>query len=242
MQLGEPLCVAMRAFLLLVFLAGARSAGALTVPEESGQVVLVTAPGWSATSATLQRWTRADRTASWTRVGRPMAAQWGERGIGWALEAPAEAAGPRKREGDRRAPAGVFPLLSAFGGQRPAGCRLPWRTITPTLHAVDDPASRFYNRLADTATVRADWRSSEHMTAIPDYALGIVVGHNSRAVRGAGSCIFIHLWRGARRGTAGCTILREADLLTLVRWLDPARHPRLIQLPRDVAARELAGF
>ena len=76
------------------------------------------------------------------------------------------------------------------------------------------------------------------MAAIPAYALGIVVEHNPRNIPGAGSCIFIHLWRGAKTGTAGCTILREADLFTLARWLDASRQPVLIQLPDAILRLE----
>ncbi|MEO7319776.1 MAG: hypothetical protein ABIZ56_12370, partial [Chthoniobacteraceae bacterium] len=100
-----------------------------------------------------------------------------------------------------------------------------------------------YNRIVDSTRVPVrDWRSAERMVQIPAYALGIVVAHNPENMPGAGSCIFLHLWLGQRGGSAGCTILREKDLAELGRWLDPTQHPVLIQLPREVAERELAGF
>ena len=144
----------------------------------------------------------------------------------------------RKREGDRRAPAGVFRITGAFGvAEKIGGLRLPVTLLSSTLEAVDDPASRHYNRIVDRARVaHPDWRSSEKMGAIPDYALGLVVAHNPRRVPGAGSCIFLHLCLPRRTGTAGCTVLRERDLTTLVRWLDAARGPVLVQLPRAEAA------
>lgn len=166
----------------------------------------------------------------------------GEHGLGWGLglhRLPDQDDGPHKAEGDRKGPAGMFRLTGAFGlGAAPVG-RLPWQPVTASLEAVDDPASRFYNRIVDRARMaEPDWHSSEHMAAIPGYALGLVVAHNPQNVAGAGSCIFIHLWRGDRAGTAGCTVLREADLHTLVRWLDPARQPVLIQFPEAVMRRE----
>ncbi len=78
------------------------------------------------------------------------------------------------------------------------------------------------------------------MAAIPDYGLGIVVAHNPENSPGAGSCIFLHLWLGERRGTLGCTALRRADLIELVSWLEAKSDPVLIQLPREAAQREFA--
>jgi len=37
-------------------------------------------------------------------------------------------------------------------------------------------------------------------------------------------------------------VLGEGDLIEMLRWLDPAREPVLVQLPRAVAARDLRGF
>lgn len=216
------------------------------LPAKSRQALVVIAPSWNASRATLQRWERASPTATWKPVGKAVPVMIGERGLGWGIGlhrvAPSEA-GPRKAEGDRRAPAGVFALTSAFGKAEHAVGRLPWQKVTPTLEAIDDSQSRYYNRIVDRARVATpDWHSSERMATIPDYALGIVVAHNPQHQPGAGSCIFIHLWLGQRPGTAGCTVLRESDLLALLRWLDPERSPVLVQLPRAVADRDLRGF
>ncbi len=215
------------------------------LPAKSRQAVVVIAPTWSAPTAILQRWERAGAQRRWLKAGPPVAVLVGERGLGWGLglHGVPEEGGPRKIEGDRRAPAGIFRITGTFGRAARGPGKLPWQTITPTLEAVDDPASRYYNRIVDRTEIgQPDWRSSEQMAKIPDYALGIVVAHNPQNQPGAGSCIFLHLWLGQRRGTAGCTVLRESDLVALVRWLDPARQPILIQLPRAVAERVLSSF
>ena len=54
---------------------------------------------------------------------------------------------------------------------------------------------------------------------------------------GAGSCIFLHSWRGPGQGTLGCTALDFPELVAIVRWLDPRAHPVLVQLPRAAARR-----
>ncbi len=115
--------------------------------------------------------------------------------------------------------------------------------MTPTLEAIDDPRSRFYNQVVDRAEVpRPDWRSSEKMSTISVYELGLVVFHNTERLPGCGSCIFLHLQSPNNTGTAGCTALRRADLLALLLWLDPARQPVLIQAPRAIAVRDLPEF
>lgn len=236
------------AFLFFVWMLAARTQGAdlaKTLPTGCRQLVVVTAPAWSSSSATLQRFSRADGRARWEAVGKRVPALLGEHGLGWGLglhEVPEDGA-PRKVEGDRRAPAGIFRLTTIFAQTDRKDLprlKLRFQAVTPSLEAVDDPASRFYNRIVDRSQISApDWRSAEQMAAIPDYALGVVIGHNPENRGGAGSCIFLHLWLGTRRGTAGCTVLRRSDLEEVVGWLDAACDPVLVQLPVE-AARE--GF
>jgi L,D-peptidoglycan transpeptidase YkuD (ErfK/YbiS/YcfS/YnhG family) len=65
-----------------------------------------------------------------------------------------------------------------------------------------------------------------------------VVRYNASPVRrGRGSCIFLHIWRAAGSPTSGCTAMPAGDLETVVRWLDPARHPVVVQLPAAEYAR-----
>ena len=154
------------------------------------------------------------------------------------METAAGAGAPVKREGDGRAPAGAFRLSGAFGYRAAAEVpwvRMPYLHSTPAWKCVDDPASRHYNRLVDETAVSPDWGSREEMLrADPLYRLGVVVDHNGAAQTrpGAGSCIFLHVWRGPDEPTVGCTAMAESDLEQVGRWLDPSRHPALVQLPR----------
>jgi L,D-peptidoglycan transpeptidase YkuD (ErfK/YbiS/YcfS/YnhG family) len=85
-----------------------------------------------------------------------------------------------------------------------------------------------------------DWSSSEKMHESPHYGLGIWVEHNPKREPFGGSCIYIHEWVGDRSGTAGCTVLRRADLERLLKFLDPDAKPVLVQMPEPVA-REKVG-
>jgi L,D-peptidoglycan transpeptidase YkuD (ErfK/YbiS/YcfS/YnhG family) len=52
-------------------------------------------------------------------------------------------------------------------------------------------------------------------------------------VRGAGSCVFLHIWKGLGKGTAGCTATTSDTVEETIRWLDVSSHPVLVQLPES---------
>ena len=64
------------------------------------------------------------------------------------------------------------------------------------------------------------------------YELAVVVEHNTRETEpGAGSCIFIHVWRGPQSGMTGCTAMPLETLETISGWLKPDAAV-LVALPR----------
>jgi L,D-peptidoglycan transpeptidase YkuD (ErfK/YbiS/YcfS/YnhG family) len=65
------------------------------------------------------------------------------------------------------------------------------------------------------------------------YRWGVEVAYNPEREPGAGSCIFLHVWRGPGSPTAGCTAMPEDDLLTVLRWLRPGDDPVLVQGTRS---------
>ena len=147
--------------------------------------------------------------------------------------------GPRKREGDDRAPAGIFRLGSVLGSRHET--KMPFVSLSKNTVAVDDPRSRYYNRIVDASKIDgADWKHAEKLFGVDVYKLGIEVEHNVPPKSGAGSCIFLHVWKDGATSTSGCTAMSERDLIRIVQWLDPKKHPLLVQLPRPVYA-ELRG-
>ena len=224
--------------LLLIFLAftASLSARELSAPVDARQIVVVTTDGWDRVSGTLRRFARGDAAEPWRAVGTAVPINVGRAGMAWGLGLHATPrSGPCKIEGDGKAPAGVFRLPSAFGyDAKPAGVKLPYVRAQRGVEAVDDPRSRYYNRIVDRARIAdADWHSSEKMLLDgEDYRFGVVVAHNPRCQPGAGSCIFLHVWRGPGRGGAGCTAMPARDIAVLQRWLDPRAHPVLMQAPR----------
>lgn len=179
------------------------------------QLLVVTVDD-NSTTGTMQRYERRSGREDWSEVGEPFRVVVGRNGV----------ADPgAKVEGDGKAPSGTFPLGTAFGFAEGASTRMPYRQLQQTTECVDDPASRFYNQIVERDAVAVDWNSSEKMRAIAEYRWGIVVDYNTPAAAGKGSCIFLHLWRTHDSATAGCTAMAEENLLTLLRWLDPAAKP-----------------
>lgn len=211
-----------------------------TVPREARQMLLVTAPLWISSGGQLRRYQRSTATSPWQPVGAPVSVRLGSAGLGRGrgLHGPEACAdAPEKREGDKRAPAGVFALGTAFGraARAPfAPSRWPYRRTTPADRFVDDPRSPHYNTW-QVAHGPVSWSSAERLTI---YSLGLVVEHNTvDTVPGAGSAIFLHPWQAPSRPTVGCTALDEAALVDVLRWLDPDARPVLVQ----VAGTLLAG-
>ena len=223
-------------FLPIVFLL--TCANAQQPLKSSTQALVVTTSDWSAVEGKLQRFERSDAHKKWKAVGEPVTVVVGKNGLGWGtgvVPVDPQAGGPIKKEGDGKAPAGVFRLSTAFGyaPQEQPGWTMPYVSLTPTVECVDDTASKFYNRILDRSSVNPDWHSSEQMRRNDElYRWGIVVDHNANPnTPGGGSCIFMHIWRGPGQGTVGCTAMPQEKLEAVLGWLDPKKNPRLVQLP-----------
>jgi D-alanyl-D-alanine dipeptidase len=206
---------------------------------KSRQLVLVVSSDWNTVPAQLRCFERSDPAKPWQPVFAPSDAVVGRNGMAWGVglhgTSPSGAVHV-KREGDGRAPAGIFALVAAFGYAPVVDARItafPYLQLTATIEGVDDAGSRYYNRVVDAAKLTdKDWNSSEKMLRDDGlYRWGVTVGHNPKPMPGFGSCIFLHIWRGENQGTSGCTAMPAEYIETLVRWLDQSRHPVLVQLP-----------
>jgi len=223
-------------FLSLVFLP--ILANAQQPLNSSTQLLVVTTSDWSAAEGKLQRFERSDAHKKWKTVGEPVTVVVGKNGLGWGtgvLPVGPQPGDPVKKEGDGKAPAGIFRLSSAFGyaPQEQSGWTMPYVSLTSTVECVDDVNSKFYNRILDRGSVNPDWNSSEQMRRNDElYRWGIVVDHNANHIKpGGGSCIFMHIWRGAGQGTVGCTAMPQEKLEAVLAWLDSKKNPLLVQLP-----------
>lgn len=214
--------------------------GASTLLADARQLVVGTVDGWDDVSAEVTRYERGP-DGGWRQLGEPWAAAIGAHGAAWGIGlhgqgAPAGQDGPVKIEGDGKSPAGAFSIGASYGyaDAPPAGARVAYQKTGNDWLCIDDRASSHYNRVLDTAGVAVDWSSHEDMRRTDDlYRWVLFVDHNPKAEPGAGSCIFLHLWRGPENGTAGCTAMAPAPMEALLAWLDPAAHPAFVLLPAD---------
>lgn len=229
--------------ILLGMLAGATAARGFELPADSTQCVLGVADGWDSSRATLSFYEK--RGGAWQRIGDAWPARLGRDGVVWGLGLnPLPAAATAKREGDWRAPAGVFHIGGVWGYA--ANIRkhpqLFYHKVDSRDLWIEDPASPDYNR-----NVRLDhepasaWEKAQQMKQDdPAHSLKLFIAHNAppKVVANAGSSIFFHIWRAdGGKPTAGCTTMAEAKLRELIGRLDPSRKPLYVLLPKAEYAK-----
>lgn len=212
----------LRAWLLLLAAATGLAASARASPgcpaiaAKAEQVVLVLAPTMTASQARVRYLERA-LDGRWRIAGPAKSAAIGRGGLGWswAFKDFADGQEPVKTEGDKRTPAGFFAVGRAFGSA--SGRDGGYVRLRRAEHfCVDDPASADYNKVVPKAKA-GEGVSGEDMAAEPLYREGVFLDYpTSRQARG-GSCIFVHVWKGASRGTVGCVALAEGDVVEMQR-------------------------
>jgi L,D-peptidoglycan transpeptidase YkuD (ErfK/YbiS/YcfS/YnhG family) len=178
------------------------------------QRIVVTAPSAHATTASLSL------VECGRRVAGPFRARVGFNGLS-----------AHHREGDGTTPLGTFAIGPTIYGLDPnPGVRLAYHRLRCGDWWDEDPASRRYNRfVALPCGVIPSFaaRSEALWTEKVAYPYFAVIGFNAHPIRrgrrAPGSGIFLHSWTDAP--TAGCVAIHRSRLLSLLRWLAPARHP-----------------
>ncbi|MDQ2825077.1 MAG: L,D-transpeptidase family protein [Verrucomicrobiota bacterium] len=220
---------------LLAFMLCAVADAADDPLAKSRQCLVVITDSWTSTEGKMSIFEREPNAHSpWQRRKSGIAVRVGRNGLAWGrgLIKTASWPGPMKREGDDKAPAGIFRLQSVFGYKRET--KMSFVALSENVVAVDDPQSRYYNQLVDRSKIdNPDWRSAEKLSGVDVYKLGVVVEQNSPPKPGAGSCIFLHVWKTPGTPTSGCTAMSENDLVDVIRWLDPAQQPLLVEMPQS---------
>lgn len=181
----------------------------------AGQAIVVTADAYGSSTATFTAYEREG--TEWRAVMGPWAARIGDKGFA----PPGE-----KTEGDGRTPSGVYPFSFFFGVAPDPGVRFEYRQVPDDSIVWDeDPASPTYNLWIDLDDFGGG-RDPEGMYQPVAYRHGAVIAYNTTRTPGVGSGIFLHASTG--RATAGCVSLPLDQLVAVLRWLEPARSPRII--------------
>ena len=130
-----------------------------------------------------------------------------------------------KTEGDLVTPSGAWSMLwlywRADRSARPS-TSLATRPLGPQQGWAETPEDPEYNR-----AIRHPhgWPADRMARGDPLYDICVVTDHNQDPViPGAGSAIFVHLWRRPRWPTAGCVAFRRNDLEWILRrWTQRSR-------------------
>ena len=198
------------------------------------QLIVVTTDTWDAINGSMSVYQYSGK--NWLPVINNVSIVVGKNGMAWAksLHKPGNANVRQKIEGDGNAPAGIFYLNGLFGYES-LETKMNFLKVDTKTFCVDDSQSKYYNQIVKTDTINKDWSSAETMRMKTDvYKFGIFVDYNvDPAIPNKGSCIFMHIWSGKNKPTAGCTAMKEPDLLNLIKFLDKRKNPILIQVPQN---------
>jgi L,D-peptidoglycan transpeptidase YkuD (ErfK/YbiS/YcfS/YnhG family) len=212
------------------------------VPRNCDQALVGVADDWNSSKVTLTLYQKSGK--SWKPVGQSWQGRLGKSGLAWGkgIHHSVKSNAPTKREGDWRAPAGIFKIGGAYGyapniQHHP---KLPYHQITTKDLWVEDRNSTKYNQhvILDHEPT-TDWEKNAQMRQNDHaHSLKLYIAHNDaimgeKPTPGLGSAIFFHIWRGGgSRPTAGCTTMHETKLKQLIATIDPNKHPVYILLPK----------
>jgi L,D-peptidoglycan transpeptidase YkuD (ErfK/YbiS/YcfS/YnhG family) len=179
----------------------------------AGQLIVVEVSALGDTYAQLQAFDRVG--GAWVAAFAPVTARLGRNGIS-----------AHHMEGDGTTPAGTFTMTEAFGNSPNPGTHLPYRPVHVNDEWVSDSTSRYYNTW-QVGPANGRWSSSEKLwTFTTAYAYAVVIDYNRFPVvpyRGDG--IFLHVQTGSP--TSGCVAIDRGELVSIMRWLDPSKAPRI---------------
>lgn len=223
--------------LLIFFLA--QKAEAFELPANSKQCLVGIASGWNSSYVTLTLYERGP-TDTWKQKGSSWKGRLGRNGLVWGKGLhPVPSGTKTKREGDGRAPAGVFHLGGAWG-YAPSIQKAPnlsYVQVTPRDLWYEDVNSPYYNQYRriqhdprTTAEKKAQMKQGDYA-----HSLKLFIAHNAypNITPGAGSSIFFHIWRnGGGSATAGCTTMAEGNLKNLIATVEPNKLPVYVLLPQ----------
>lgn len=218
--------------ILLNFVTPSVASDIPSLLENAKQLILVISDTWDDYPAITGLYMREELDANWKLLAK-FPSRIGNKGFGWSsMKFLNISKGPMKKEGDSKAPAGVFSLGVAFGFADSIDNDYPYIPLTSSIECVDDGKSKYYNRIIDVNNVEKDWNSSEKMREIELYSLGMMINFNTDEYNiERGSCVFLHYF--GKKGTAGCTSFKKDDMHRIVDWVDKDKNPVIVQLPKE---------
>jgi L,D-peptidoglycan transpeptidase YkuD (ErfK/YbiS/YcfS/YnhG family) len=206
----------------------ANLANRMNTVDSARQLITVEARSYMTTSAALRLWQRG-ADGCW----RPVAGPWTAR-VGW------NGLADRRREGDGTTPTGVYSIgRTMYGNAANPGVRYRYRRLVCGDWWNEDPRSPTYNTFQHVRCgTRPPFRTTtpglwQERTAYRHFA--VIEFNMSPVVPGRGSGIFLHAKTGS--STNGCVSLPVTQLVSTLRWLDPAKRPKIAIGTRETFRR-----
>ena len=189
------------------------------IPPNSDEVIVVRPHGDKPFQVEVSAWHRGIDGRTWNSILAKTAGAIGPKGFAPLGE---------KHEGDGRTPTGVYRIGTAFGSDPTMETKLDYRQATADDFWVDDPDSPQYNRWVHG---KPDAKSFEKLR-IAAYRYAAVIEYNTNPVeKGKGSAIFLHIWGGPDKPTAGCVAVAEPEIVKLLAWLNKGQKPVIVLNP-----------
>jgi L,D-peptidoglycan transpeptidase YkuD (ErfK/YbiS/YcfS/YnhG family) len=182
--------------------------------HDATQVISVTTKHYGSVHATVRAF--AKTSSGWRQVAGPWSAWIGRNGF---------APPGQKREGDGKVPTGSFHFSYFFGVAPNPGVHYRWRHAGPRDYWDDDSTSSRYNMWVD-ARRHSPGTSPEPLHVSPSYDDVAAIAYNTARTPYLGSAIFLHVTHHSP--TSGCVALPRAHVVSLLRWLRPGDHARII--------------
>ncbi|MFI7604396.1 L,D-transpeptidase [Micromonospora sp. NPDC049366] len=203
---------------------GNKASGLTTLPASTRQVIIVTATNSNTSYATLETFAKVNRR--WLPVSAALPARIGSQFFS-----------DHHVEGVPTTPTGVYSIgPTMYGIAADPGVRYPYHRLEVNDWWNENPTSPAYNTFQHTATNPGGY-SEALWKETPAYTHFAVITYNmapnvAKPVPNAGSGIFLHEFSKTPSGpTAGCVSLSHGDLVSVLRWLDPAAQPRIVMCP-----------
>jgi L,D-peptidoglycan transpeptidase YkuD (ErfK/YbiS/YcfS/YnhG family) len=201
-------------------------ADSLSVPSTTDQLITVIAPSLRSSVATLEVFARIG--SCFHLVDGPYGANVGGKGLS-----------TQHHEGDDTTPIGLFDIQSTMYGVDPnPGVRYRYHQLVCGDWWDEQSTSALYNHFVHVgcSTSPPFGGDSEPLWEVtPQYDYFAVIEYNRNPiVPGRGSAIFLHVSIGAP--TTGCVALPRADLLRVLRFLQPSGHPMIYISTRQLVA------
>jgi L,D-peptidoglycan transpeptidase YkuD (ErfK/YbiS/YcfS/YnhG family) len=211
---------------------------------DAQQLVVVTGRSKTSSYATLRTYQKA-ADGTWTAKFAAMPARNGWNG--WVV-------GTSRVQDTGTSPQGTYRITTAFGLKANPGTKLPYRLADGNDYWVGDQRDpKTYNLVEPYASAKRTWRigEAERLASYPtQYEYAAVIDFNrpaastvtwnatyseyvtSRPVNVTlGSAIFLHI-NGAG-STAGCISVSRTNMINVLKWLNPAKKPRIVMAPES---------